>query len=96
MSDEKSKLDSVKREVNDVTIIMKNNMNAIINRDNALNDLDVKSHILDETAYKFNNVAVKLKRKMWWQNTKYILMLLVIISILILIISLSIYGTTKK
>jgi hypothetical protein len=83
-----SKLNETIIQVNDVTNIMKQNLQKVLDRDAKLSDLEDKSELLKDSANRFESTARKLKRKFWWQNIKYIIGVCIVIITLILLIVL--------
>jgi hypothetical protein len=86
---------SVQEQINEVTHIMKNNMEKIIERDIQLGDLEDKSDDLKNNANRFATTSRKLKNKFWWKNVKIMLIMGGIILTLILVLSLIIWGASK-
>ena len=88
------KLENVKEKVNDVTIIMKKNIDDIIMREQSLNELEGKSLILSKESSIFLETAKKLKRKFCFKNCKIISLVVGFFFLILLIIILS--TTIKK
>ena len=88
-------INSVQQQIDEVTFIMKKNIENVIERDDKLLNLEEKSVQLKENSNKFMNRTIQLKRKMWWKNVKFMIILISIILILLLILSLIIWGSTK-
>ena len=88
-------INSVQQQIDEVTFIMKKNIENVIERDDKLLNLEEKSVQLKENSNKFMNRTIQLKRKMWWKNVKFMIFLISIILILILISSLVVWGSTK-
>ena len=82
-------------QIDEVTTLMKKNMEDVIKRDIKLDDLTVKSEDLLDGSNRFKNVSIKLKRKMWWQSLKFTIIAAVIVLVLILIVSLIIWSSVK-
>eukprot|EP00042_Codosiga_hollandica_P026614 m.127004 g.127004 ORF g.127004 m.127004 type:complete len:97 (-) comp52249_c0_seq1:231-521(-) len=83
-----AKLEDTQRQVDEVVGIMKDNMVKVLERDQKLNDLEDKSEGLRDGAARFEKSAVKLKRKMWWKNLKFMGILALVVIVLIVIIVL--------
>lgn len=94
MTNEKS-LEAIQEQVKEVTIIMKKNMETVLDRDDNLLILQEKSDNLEFNSKLFHNKSSQLKRKFWWKNIKFMLILSGIILFLILIVSLIIWSATK-
>jgi vesicle-associated membrane protein 4 len=86
---------NIKDEVEEVTNIMKDNVNKIIERDVKLNDLEDISDELNESAYTFERKANKLKKIMWWRNKKILCILIIALILFIAIVAFIITKTTK-
>lgn len=76
------------KEIENVTTIMKNNVNSILIRDQNLTKLEEVSEELSESSNMFKKQANKIKKKMWWNDKKFTLILLFVIIFIILIIIL--------
>eukprot|EP00045_Choanoeca_perplexa_P000499 m.14742 g.14742 ORF g.14742 m.14742 type:complete len:101 (-) comp10339_c1_seq1:141-443(-) len=79
-------LAQTQRQVDEVVGIMRDNMEKVLERDARLGDLEDKSTTLADGASRFESNARKLKRKMWWKNTKFMLILFLVVAVLITII----------
>lgn len=86
-----SKMAEIQKEVDCVVEIMKNNMVAVMERDEKLTNLERRSELLLENSKKFKKAATKLNRQMWWANVKYKIIALIVILIFIIILGLIIY-----
>lgn len=88
------KIQAVQSQVQDVVGVMKQNIDKVVERGDCLDDLQDKSDNLADGARNFSNRAVRLRKKMWWNNlrTKIFIALILIVLILIIIIS----ATRKK
>lgn len=80
------KLVTTQKQVDEVVGIMRQNMDKVLERDTKLSDLDNRAESLQAGASQFESNAGKLKRKMWWQNCKMWVILIVVILIIIAII----------
>ncbi|PAA55178.1 hypothetical protein BOX15_Mlig030620g2 [Macrostomum lignano] len=87
-------MNRLQRDVNDVTGIMRDNMNRVIERDANLNDLMARSDNLHESAVVFQRTSQRVSRKYWWQNTKMKIIIAVVVIVLIIIIVISILAST--
>lgn len=70
----------------------------VIKRGDKLEELEEKSNKLANTANMFNKKAKQVKKKMWWENFKMKIILLVIFLIIVgvIITSLTIYLPKHK
>ena len=83
-----NKLNDTKQQVNDVIIIMKDNINKTLARDEKLGDIESKTEDLEVNSKRFEKVSNKLKNKLMCKNMKFMLILFLCIIFLILIIVL--------
>jgi hypothetical protein len=88
-----NKLNDNKQKVDEVIVIMKDNVDKILQRDEKLSDIEYKTEELQDRASRFKKVSTKLKHKMWCKNIKFMVLLLIILLVFILIIVL---VTIKK
>lgn len=72
----------------------------IIERGEKLEDLETKAANLEEGTYQFQKTAVKLKKKMWWEDMKMKLclggILATILLIIIIIVSVETSGNSDN
>lgn len=77
-------------DVDETRQVLTANVIKVVERDNKLIDLENQAEYLKGESQYFHNIAVKVKRKMWWQNAKTWLMIstaaLVVVGLIILII----------
>ncbi|XP_054713535.1 vesicle-associated membrane protein 3-like [Uloborus diversus] len=73
-------------QVDEVTGILKKNVDLILQRDEKLTDLDDRADALQDEASEFGKQAGKLKRKYWWKNCKMLAILIGICIVVIVII----------
>ena len=57
-------------QVHEVVDVMKDNIDKLLDRDVALNNLAVRADDLQSSATTYNHTAKQLRRKYWWKNTK--------------------------
>ena len=81
-------LQTTQKQVDDVVIIMKDNLNKVLERDQKLGDLETNTEELQVGSQRFQRVSTKLKRKMFWKNMRFTIILAAVILIIILIITL--------
>ncbi|XP_073992298.1 vesicle-associated membrane protein 3-like isoform X2 [Rhodnius prolixus] len=82
-------INETQAHVDEVVGIMRVNIEKVLERDQRLSDLDDRAEALNMSALKFEQQAAKLKRKMWWRNVKYWLVIGAIVGVLLLIIIVS-------
>ncbi|XP_064458199.1 vesicle-associated membrane protein 4-like [Ornithodoros turicata] len=80
------KLRRVQFQVDEVSDIMKGNIEKIMERGERLEDLGDKSDALATHADQFRSTAKKMQSRMWWRNMKVKIILAVIILVVMLII----------
>ncbi|XP_048877303.1 vesicle-associated membrane protein 8 [Brienomyrus brachyistius] len=85
-------LNQVQEQVNDVKVILKDNINKVLERDARLNDLIDKTDDLQATADSFQKTSTRVARKYWWRNTKMMIIIGVIVVIIVIIIILLATG----
>ncbi|CAF3956231.1 unnamed protein product [Rotaria sordida] len=89
--------DQLQGQVNDVTQIMRNNIQLGIQRGTNLDDLEIKAEDLNNYSQQFAFTAHEVQKKYWWQNVNmWILLILVIIVIIVLVIVLPILASQHK
>lgn len=76
----------LRNEVDQVTGLMKGNLDKIIERDHNLQDLTDKTEELSERSNLFHSNSRKLRDHMWWQNMKCRLMIGFIVFLVILLL----------
>uniref|UniRef100_A0A4W3HMR9 Si:ch73-234b20.5 n=1 Tax=Callorhinchus milii TaxID=7868 RepID=A0A4W3HMR9_CALMI len=86
------KLSDLQDQVDDVSGIMRQNIDKVLERGEKLDDLIVKTDDLQATADSFQKTSTKIARKMWWKNTKMMVIILVITAIVITLIILFATG----
>jgi len=84
----------LRQQVNDVSDVMRQNVNKVIERGEKLEDLQERSEILEATSNQFQQQATRVKKKMWWQNMKMKIILAVVILVVIAILVVVIIAST--
>ncbi|XP_023237144.1 vesicle-associated membrane protein 3-like isoform X1 [Centruroides sculpturatus] len=64
-------LQQTQAQVDEVVGIMRVNIEKVLERDERLTELDGRAEMLQQGAYNFEQQAMKLKRKYWWKNCKF-------------------------
>ena len=85
-----NKIQHVQGELDEVTSIMRQNIEKAIERDAELGILEDKSEALVEGALQFRNGATRLRRQMWWQDKRQLALIILVVVIILLIIILPI------
>ncbi|KAJ8401879.1 hypothetical protein AAFF_G00374600 [Aldrovandia affinis] len=83
-----TKLNQVQNQVNDVQVILKDNINKVLERGEKLDDLIDKTDDLQATADSFQKTSTRVARKYWWKNMKMMIIIGVIVVIIIVLIGL--------
>ncbi|GFS34985.1 vesicle-associated membrane protein 3 [Trichonephila inaurata madagascariensis] len=80
------RMQETKAQIDEVTGILKKNVDLILQRDEKLSDLDDRADALKDEASEFGKQTGKLKRKYWWKNCKMLAILIGICFVVIIII----------
>jgi vesicle-associated membrane protein 2 len=87
-----ARLKEVQTQVEEVTKVMKHNVEMVMLRDEKLLGLLDKSEELEASSSRFARMAKRLKNKFWWQNAKtwFILagVVIIVIGIIVLVVIL--------
>ena len=77
--------------------VMTENIDKVVKRGDALDDLSERSHLLENNTTVFRISATKLKRKLWWKNVKiWVCILFVIVVVLAIIAAIIALAATGK
>ena len=87
-----SALSATQKQVDDVTNIMRTNLEKVIERDAKMSELQARSEAMQMGANQFQMQSTNLKRKMWWQSFK----MWIIVSIVFLILMVIIMASSMK
>ena len=88
-----TKIAAIQQNINVVKDTMILNLDKVIERGERIELLVEKSEVLDQHAFKFRREAVKLKRRMWWKNVKWWIIIAIVLTLVIyLILALSCGG----
>lgn len=88
-----AKLDQVQGQVNEVKVILKDNINKVLERGDRLDDLIGKTDDLQASADSFQKTSTRVARKYWWKNIKMMILIGVVVLIIIILIILAATGT---
>lgn len=80
------KLRRVQFQVDEVSSIMKDNIEKIMERGERLEDLEEKSDSLATNADQFWSTAKKMQSRMWWRNMRVKVLLVLVVLVILLII----------
>ena len=81
-----SQIDATRQQVDEVTNVMKQNVQKLYEREGKLSDMADRADQLQEGSKQFNNTAVRIKRKHFWENMKMKIIIGVVIAVIIIII----------
>ncbi|XP_041825304.1 vesicle-associated membrane protein 8 [Melanotaenia boesemani] len=83
------KLDQVQTQVNEVKVILKDNINKVLERGDRLDDLIGKTDDLQASADSFQRTSTRVARKYWWKNIKMMIIIGVVVLIVLILIILA-------
>jgi len=69
------KIQENQEKVKEVTSIMRDNLQKVLDRDEKLSELDDMADNLQYGAVQFEQQAVRMRRKMWWRNMRLMLIM---------------------
>ncbi|XP_057675816.1 vesicle-associated membrane protein 8 [Corythoichthys intestinalis] len=84
-----SKLDHVQGQVNEVKVILKDNIDKVLERGDRLDDLIGKTGDLQASADSFQRTSTRVARKYWWKNIKMLIIIGVIVLVVLILIILA-------
>ena len=82
-ANEKTRLTTLQRQVDDTVDLMKNNVDKVFERDTKLSDLDSRADALQLESQQFEKTAEKVKNKYWWENMRMWIIIGVVVVVLI-------------
>ncbi len=92
-----SRLQRVEHEVTQVREVMIENIDKVLERGERIELLVDRTDQLDQHAFKFKKQSTQLRRAMWWQNTKLMVLIgLAVIVLIYIILALSCGGMALK
>lgn len=81
------RISKVKNEISEVTNVMINNIDKVLERGEKIELLVDKTEDLEQHAIKFKKNSRNLRRAMWWQNVKLMLLIGVLVILIIYVIA---------
>lgn len=87
-----SKIRELQDDVNQLTNVMQSNIIKVIERGDRMETLNERSELLNSRAYEFRINSRTIKRKFWWQNMRF---KLVIGFVVLAVLALIIYSIAK-
>ena len=82
-ANEKTRLTTLQRQVDDTVDLMKSNVDKVFERDTKLSDLDSRADALQLESQQFEKTAEKVKNKYWWENMRMWIIIGVVVVVLI-------------
>ncbi|ORY96879.1 synaptobrevin-domain-containing protein [Syncephalastrum racemosum] len=86
----------VQAQVNEVVGIMQDNIDQVMKRGERIDDLRGKTEDLQSTATHFRRGANQVRKRMWWKDLKWKIIIAVTIIVILAIIIGSIVGTQTQ
>ncbi|XP_059920855.1 vesicle-associated membrane protein 8-like [Gadus macrocephalus] len=87
-----NKIEDLKRQTDGVIIILEENINSLIKREDSLERLEKFSKEMEEEAKRFRGTAQKVERSYCLKNVKLVVVIVVVVLVIILIIVLLATG----
>ncbi|KAJ2838714.1 Vesicle membrane receptor protein (v-SNARE) [Coemansia erecta] len=91
-----NKAQQVQNQIDDVVNIMQENIDSVMQRGENLDNVGQKTDRLRDEAQVFQRSAVRVRKKMWWNNMKWKIIIAVCLIIIILVIVLSVVLSKKN
>ncbi|KAJ1834298.1 Vesicle membrane receptor protein (v-SNARE) [Coemansia sp. RSA 2711] len=86
----------VQDQIDDVVNIMQENIDSVMKRGENLDQVGQKTDRLRDETQVFHGSAVRVRKKMWWNNMKWKIIIGVCLIIIILVIVLSVVLSKKN
>ncbi|CAF2421468.1 unnamed protein product [Rotaria sp. Silwood2] len=84
-------------QVQEVVGVMKKNIDKLLDRDVALNNLMTRAEDLETSATTYNQTTKQLRRKYWWKNAKTNVCIAgIVISVILIIIMAIVFNRRGK
>jgi len=74
-----SKIKELQNDVNQLTSVMQSNINKVLERGDRVDTLNERSELLTSRANEFRINSRNVRRKFWWENLRFQLILGVVI-----------------
>eukprot|EP00294_Goniomonas_avonlea_P006823 CAMPEP_0114558016 /NCGR_PEP_ID=MMETSP0114-20121206/10145_1 /TAXON_ID=31324 /ORGANISM="Goniomonas sp, Strain m" /LENGTH=230 /DNA_ID=CAMNT_0001743355 /DNA_START=16 /DNA_END=708 /DNA_ORIENTATION=+ len=87
------KVRGVQAQVDEVKVVMQDNVQKMLENHEKLEDLDDKANQMVNEASHFKKQSTQLKNRMWWQNCKLWVILIIIVIVVLAIIVGAICGS---
>lgn len=89
------KLDHLESDVSEVTHLLRENVEKVIDRGEKIDDLQTRSEDLQAGSHYFSRRANQVRRKMCWQNCKMNIIIALVVLGVIIVIVLIVLFTVK-
>jgi len=84
---------AINEQLGEIKNIMAKNIELVLARGEKIEILVTKTSVLEEHAIKFSKTATKVKRRMWWANAKWgVVLVIVLLALVYIILALSCGG----
>ncbi|KAK7067220.1 Vesicle-associated membrane protein 4 [Halocaridina rubra] len=80
------RLKDVRVQIEEVTDVMRDNVGRLLERGDQLDNLQDRSEGLATTSDQFRTSATRLRRNMWWQNTRAKICIGIAVTVILLLI----------
>ncbi|KAJ1736060.1 Vesicle membrane receptor protein (v-SNARE) [Coemansia biformis] len=91
-----NKAAAVQSQIDEVVDIMQENINSMVKRGEDLATVDDKTSRLRDDTQMFHRSANQVRKKMWWKNMKWKIIIGLCLAAIILVIVLSVVLGKKK
>lgn len=87
-----SKIKELQNDVNQLTSVMQSNINKVLERGDRMDTLNERSELLSSRANEFRISSRNIRRKFWWQNFRFQMVIGVVLLAVVIVI---IYSISK-
>lgn len=87
-----TKIKELQNDVNEITNVMKSNINKVLERGDRVDTLNERSELLNSRASEFRINSRNVRKKFWWDNFR---MKMIMGTVFLLVIALIIYFSMK-
>jgi hypothetical protein len=85
----RDKISRLQKETEDVTGVMRGNVDQMLSRGESMQDLSKQTESLQSSSKVFATKATAVKRKLWWKNFRT----MIIVSFIVILIVIAIVGS---
>lgn len=79
------KIKAVQENLDETTTLLKDNIDKLLQRETKLNDIQDKTEDLEYSSIRFKVQSTRLRRQMWWNNMKLII---VVVGVALLVLGI--------